>query len=144
VNSEKADSAFIERLKVLLNGAKPYPWAASVGITQATFNRMWKDGIAPKADVLLLISEKTGCSIDWLLTGKGEIKGSEKGMQVQADHLADAGKVMEVKPLFGKPEQPHAWFHEWIEEELQGKTISEVMAVAVKIKGVLDESKGER
>ena len=80
MNSEKCDSAFVERLKVLIGGEKPYPWAASAGITQATFNRMWKDGIAPKADILLLISEKTGCSIDWLLTGKGEMRQDGTGL----------------------------------------------------------------
>lgn len=73
MNSEIANKGFLSRLQLLIGVEKPYPWAAKVGITQATFNRMWKDGIAPKADILLLISEKTGCSIDWLLIGEGDM-----------------------------------------------------------------------
>lgn len=78
MNSEKHQNGFIQRLKYLIGDEKPYPWAARVGITQATFNRMWKDGVAPKADILLLISKKTGCSIDWLLTGEGEMWRGDK------------------------------------------------------------------
>lgn len=78
MNSEKNQNGFIHRLKYLIGDEKPYPWAARIGITQATFNRMWKEGVAPKADTLLLISEKTDCSIDWLLSGKGEMWQSDK------------------------------------------------------------------
>ena len=142
MNSEKTDSAFVERLKVLLAGAKPYPWAANVGITQATFNRMWKDGIAPKADILLLISEKTGCSIDWLLTGKGEMR-----LESVTYELAEGLKNGDVTgeqhqgQSINHPKPDLTWFHDWVDEELQGKSMSEIMAVAVKIKAVLDESK---
>jgi hypothetical protein len=36
-----------------------------------------------------------------------------------------------------------SWFHKWIEEELQTKSISEIMAIAVKMKTLLDEKKVE-
>ena len=68
------NSELISRLKLLIAGEKPYSWAAKVGITQATFNRIWKEGVSPKGEILLLIAEKTGCSIDWLLTGEGPMK----------------------------------------------------------------------
>lgn len=79
MNSEMSNSDFVARLKTLMGTEKPYPWAASLGIAQATFNRMWKEGWIPKGETLLLISEKTGCSIDWLLTGSGPKKRGEPG-----------------------------------------------------------------
>lgn len=79
MGADKIDKAFVDRLTLLMCGEKPYKWATKIGMTQGTFNRMWKDAITPKADMLLLISEKTGCSIDWLLTGKGPMKLSEAG-----------------------------------------------------------------
>lgn len=69
-NSEKDNTGLVLRLKELMQGEKPYTWAKRIGLSQATFDRMWKKGIAPKADMLLLISEATGCSIDWLLRGE--------------------------------------------------------------------------
>lgn len=63
---------FKERLKDLIGGEKPFPWAERIGITPGIFNRMWNDGIAPKAETLGKIASKTGVSIDWLLLGKGD------------------------------------------------------------------------
>jgi transcriptional regulator with XRE-family HTH domain len=74
VNSEKSTSGFVTRLEILIGDEKPYPWASRLGISQATFNRIWKEGWIPKGETLLLIAEKTGCSLDWLLTGKGSMK----------------------------------------------------------------------
>lgn len=96
LNSEKSHTGFIQRLKLLIGDEKPYPWAAKVGITQATFNRMWKDGVAPKSDTLLLISEKTGCSIDWLLTGEGTMKRG-----AVAGRVADTGTTIVSEPYTG-------------------------------------------
>ena len=96
MNSEISSAGFVGRLKLLIGMDKPYPWAAKIGISQATFNRMWKDGIPPKADILLLISEKTGCSIDWLLTGRGAMKlgeASEKRLGRRVDEKS-AGRSL--------------------------------------------------
>ena len=110
---------------------------------------MWKEGIAPKADILLLISEKTECSIDWLLTGKGDmwrdIKQSESDKRLREQYplsplTAKAFGVSDSQGVayIGQKDHPYAWFHEWIDEELKGKSISEVMSLAVKIKAEID------
>jgi len=152
MNSEKRQSGFLQRLQYLIGDEKPYPWAARIGITQATFNRMWKEGIAPKADILLLISEKTECSIDWLLTGKGEMRRGDKPSEedkrlreqyplspltAEAFGISDSQNVAYV----GQKDHPYAWFHQWIDEELKGKNITEVMRLAVKIKAEIDKER---
>lgn len=135
MNSEKDQNGFIYRLKILIGDEKPYPWAAKVGITQATFNRMWKDGVAPKSDTLLLISEKTGCSIDWLLTGEGEMRlGSATTQPVAA-----------AKPVVADPGEPFAQDAE--SEELcrllkrygNRALVEDVKARLLKIKAVVEE-----
>lgn len=94
MNSEKDINGLISRLELLKGSEKPYTWAAKIGITQATFNRMWKEGLPPKADTLLLISEKSGCSIDWLLTGKGEMMTADAGYHLAEDFkMASSAKV---------------------------------------------------
>ncbi|MEW6427289.1 MAG: helix-turn-helix domain-containing protein [Thermodesulfobacteriota bacterium] len=65
-------STFKERLTLLIGDEeKPYGWAKRIGLPGATFNRMWQDGTPPKWNFLVMISEKTGVSIEWLLTGEG-------------------------------------------------------------------------
>jgi len=71
MNSELGIEGLRSRLEYLIGNEKPFAWAKRVGIHSATFSRMWNEGVSPKADTLLYISEATGCSIDWLLTGKG-------------------------------------------------------------------------
>lgn len=130
MNSEKDHSGFVKRLKLLIGSEKPYPWAARIGITQATFNRMWKDGVAPKSDTLLLISEKTGCSIDWLLTGQGSEKLLSPSMVAEQPERfkADNSQTDRLK-----------WFHDWIDEELRDKSLTEIMDIAVKIKSTVNK-----
>ncbi len=36
------------------------------------FMRVYNDGVIPKADSLIKIHDTTGCSLTWLLTGKGQ------------------------------------------------------------------------
>lgn len=62
---------FKERLAELICEEKPFSWAKRLGISAATFNRMWNEGIPPKASVLILIAQNTGVSLDWLLLGEG-------------------------------------------------------------------------
>lgn len=70
--------AFKERLAELICTEKPFSWAKRLGISAATFNRMWNDGIPPKASVLILIAKNTGVSLDWLLLGDGVKLRSDK------------------------------------------------------------------
>lgn len=65
---------FIERLDNLIGNEKPFSWAAKVGIPPATFSRIYNEGGQAKSDALMRISEITGCSIDWLLTGEGPMR----------------------------------------------------------------------
>lgn len=71
MNSEIMDKEFRSRLERLIGEEKPFPWSKRIGLTPGVFNRMWNDGIPPKADALMLISEKTGVSLNWLVMGSG-------------------------------------------------------------------------
>jgi len=65
------------------------------------------------------------------------------------DILSDAAKVTPATAppkingaeLTKAVDQPFAWFHEWIDEELVGKSMSEIMRFAVKIKAELDKER---
>ncbi|MEO5334566.1 MAG: helix-turn-helix domain containing protein [Magnetococcus sp. YQC-5] len=70
MNAELKDPEFHQRLTELIGEEKPFSWAKRLGIHTTTFMRMWKDGSIPSVSVLLQIKEKTGVSIDWLLTGE--------------------------------------------------------------------------
>lgn len=61
---------FRARLEQLMNGESPFSWAARVGLSKGSFARVWKEGTIPSPNNLRLIAEKTGVSIDWLLSGR--------------------------------------------------------------------------
>ena len=64
---------FKERLIFLWqHEAKQAKIAADIGMTIAGFSRIWNEEGLPKAETLKKIKQLKGCSIDWLLTGKGE------------------------------------------------------------------------
>lgn len=65
------DPGFHSRLSEIIDTDEPFAWAARVGIPSASFSRMWKKGVVPKAPHLKTIREATGVSLDWLLTGEG-------------------------------------------------------------------------
>jgi len=77
MNSEMKLPGFKSRLESIIGEEQPFSWASRIGIPSATFNRMWNEGVPPKANHLALIAKKTGYSIDWLLTGEGDVKRSE-------------------------------------------------------------------
>ncbi|KZK97318.1 MULTISPECIES: S24 family peptidase [unclassified Pseudovibrio] len=77
---------FQKRLQELISetGKDPFVWAKDAGIPGATFNRMWNEAKIPKYDHLIRISEFSGASLDWLLTGKelpslGGVSSSSSG-----------------------------------------------------------------
>lgn len=76
---------YSQRLSKLIKdhaSGKHTVFARKIGIPKGTF-QSYVDGKLPKPEYLLLISKKINVSIDWLLTGEGEIylKGSEKSLE---------------------------------------------------------------
>ena len=61
---------FRARLEQLMKGESPFSWAARVGLSKGSFARVWKEGTIPSPNNLRLIADKTGVSIDWLLSGR--------------------------------------------------------------------------
>jgi hypothetical protein len=54
------------------------------------------NGRLPQAEVLILIADRTGCSIDWLLTGRGKKFLSARP---QADTPLTAGQIASVRSI---------------------------------------------
>jgi hypothetical protein len=54
------------------------------------------NGRLPQAQVLVMISERTGCSIDWLLTGRGK---KFVGGHIQTDTPLSAGQIASVRNI---------------------------------------------
>jgi len=65
-----AKQSFKERLATLMKGERPYRWARKVGIEKGLFQYYWQKGNVPTFENLLKIQKFTGCSLDWLLTGR--------------------------------------------------------------------------
>lgn len=62
--------AYIARLSRVLDGRKPYPWAAANGLSRGTIGRMLK-GALPDPETLIPALRSEGLSLTWLLTGQG-------------------------------------------------------------------------
>lgn len=58
------------RLREVFGNAKNVDIARKLGVSQAGVKNYLK-GRVPGADTLVLIADLTGCSVHWLLTGKG-------------------------------------------------------------------------
>lgn len=61
---------FGSRLREAFNNAKNVDIASKLGVTEAAV-RNYIDGRIPSAEMLVAISERTNCSIHWLVTGEG-------------------------------------------------------------------------
>ncbi len=75
---------FRDRLSLLIGNEDPFGWAKRVGIPSSTFDRIWNSGTTPKAPHLVRISQATGVSIDWLLTGRRG--GAQEGVPEGTPH----------------------------------------------------------
>lgn len=73
MSSESRKTPFRLRLEQIVDD-EPFKWAKRAGIAPATFNRAWTEGIIPKTDTLIRISEFSGVSLDWLIAGVGDMK----------------------------------------------------------------------
>lgn len=83
---------FRDRLRLLMKDEKPYTWARKVGIEKGLFQYYWQKGKIPTYENLLKIQNYTGCSLDWLLTGKA----------VAIDQIENLPMVKESNPVYGK------------------------------------------
>lgn len=73
-------ATFKDRLKVLMRGERPYTWTQKVGIEKGLFQYYWQQERIPSYRNLLKIQQYTGCSLDWLITGKS-VDMDRLGMQ---------------------------------------------------------------
>lgn len=88
-------TTFKDRLKVLMKGEKPYAWTQKVGIEKGLFQYYWQKERIPSYRNLLKIQQYSGCSLDWLVTGKSvdmsRISESEMGLD---DPLKGKNKLL--------------------------------------------------
>lgn len=82
---------FKERLKLLMKDEKPYTWARRAGIKKGLFQYYWQKGRIPTYENLRKIQDFSGCSLDWLLTGR----------TVALDRIEDLTFVNEENPVYG-------------------------------------------
>ncbi len=82
---------FKDRLQLLMKGERPYTWARKVGIEKGLFQYYWQKEKIPTYENLLKIHRYTGCSLDWLLTGKA----------IAIDQIEDLPMVRETNPVYG-------------------------------------------
>lgn len=64
---------FHRRLAQLIGDEPPFSWAKRIGISKGAFSRIWNEGSVPGSEHLVSIKSRTGVSLDWLLTGDGDL-----------------------------------------------------------------------
>jgi transcriptional regulator with XRE-family HTH domain len=69
----KSTKGFWDRLQEAFETSKAPEIARRLGLEKQAVYK-WRDGSLPALDTLLAISETTGCSLHWLLTGEGPPK----------------------------------------------------------------------
>jgi len=87
---------FKERLKILMaqeGEERPYSWAKKVGIQRGLFQYYWQKGKVPTYENLIKIQNHTGCSIDWLLTGKTASKEITNLNFEKSGRVSDAASI---------------------------------------------------
>ncbi len=82
---------FKDRLKILMHTDRPYTWSKKVGIEKGLFQYYWQKGKIPTYENLMKIQRYSGCSLDWLLTGKS----------VAFDKIEKLPMVSERNPKYG-------------------------------------------
>ncbi len=71
MTKELKDPAFHQRLQELIGNEPPFSWAARMGISKGAFSRIWNQGTIPGPVLLRRIQDRTGVSLDWLVSGRG-------------------------------------------------------------------------
>lgn len=93
-----------------MNGERPYTWSKKVGIEKGLFQYYWQKGKIPTYDNLLKVQRYSGCSLDWLLTGKSVAfekimdlpMVSEKSPKYGARNLKLATVIQKIKDIYSK------------------------------------------
>jgi len=100
-SGRKRLTSFRDRLENLMEGEKPYRWARRVGIKKGVFQYYWERGGKPSADNLLKIQQYTGCSLEWLVTGKDRYtpKSTERASMVRETAYTTSDNPRLVKVL---------------------------------------------
>lgn len=112
-------ATFKDRLKVLMRGEKPYAWTQKVGIEKGLFQYYWQKERIPSCRNLLKIQQYTGCSLDWLITGKSvdmdrvgihemlpgtHVRGKNKALwEKRSKHFIDM--AAKLKTIYAKGDQ---------------------------------------
>lgn len=135
---------FADRVQILIKKlGSQEKLGEACGISGVTIGKYALGKADPSRDRLIAMADAGGVNVLWLATGEGKMERDRARPYKEAEQHAHAGHINDnVHKYRTEAKQPYTWFHEWIDEELQGKSISEVMALAVKIKTVLDENKG--
>lgn len=124
--------------------------AALLGINYRTYENYEKSVNSPSWDAIAAMV-KLGFNANWLLTGEGAMRiesESDRKLREQYPLTPMVAKAFglsvpsrQSKPNVQNEQNEFAWFHKWIDEELAGKSMTEVMSIAVKIKTELDKGK---
>ena len=93
---------FHSRLVQLIGDEQPFSWAKRMGISKGAFSRIWNEGSVPGSEHLVGIKNRTGVSLDWLLTGEKEVSVYEKSPSVDLQ-LQDQGRRYEVDEFVAIP-----------------------------------------
>jgi len=120
---------FKDRLKILMNGERPYTWSKKVGIEKGLFQYYWQKGKIPTYDNLIKIQKYSGCSLDWLLTGKSvafdKIENlpmvSEKNPKYGARNLRLANTIKKVKDIYQKKSDKELDSFEYLVDAINSK-----------------------
>lgn len=67
-------AGFESRLSALIGDERRYSWVKRAGLNSGVYQTIWGRNSIPGPETLIRIAEFTGCSLDWLLTGRGDMK----------------------------------------------------------------------
>jgi len=91
----KHNSGFAERFAEVCGTGRAAKIQRSLNISYQSAKN-YLNGRLPRPEILLLISDRTGCSIDWLLTGRGK---KFLGDAPAADTPLSAGQIAMVRTI---------------------------------------------
>jgi AcrR family transcriptional regulator len=72
------NSEFVARLNRTFDNASMAAVARRLKVPHATVRNYYKEGRLPAPEVLIKIATETGVSLNWLLTGSGDMYGSDR------------------------------------------------------------------